>query len=300
MRKYSQVNTCIYKVMKAYFAVCRPLWFFVALFFVMNKQCDNNQKGTLKMENILERVENYWEGRADGYSEVNEAELNSYKMDVWRDLINSYKPDVIGRKLKVLDIGTGPGFFAITMASCGYDVTAVDYSDAMLYKAKKNAGIYKSAIDFRRMDAHTLDFEDNTFDLIVTRNLTWNLERPDEAYGEWHRVLAPGGRMLNFDANWYLHLYDEDKRREYFEDRNNSQAQGYNDHYVCTDTTAMEEIARNLPLSRTMRPQWDAAVLLNIGFKKVMIEQDMGDRVWDDEEQVNYASTPMFMIAATK
>ena len=58
--------------------------------------------------------------------------------------------------------------------------------------------------------------------------------------------------------------------------------------------------ARNLPLSRTMRPQWDAAVLLNIGFKKVMIEQDMGDRVWDDEEQVNYASTPMFMIAATK
>ncbi|MCQ4823180.1 class I SAM-dependent methyltransferase, partial [Eubacterium callanderi] len=81
-------------------------------------------------------------------------------------------------------------------------------------------------------DAHTLDFEDNTFDLIVTRNLTWNLERPDEAYGEWHRVLAPGGRMLNFDANWYLHLYDEDKRREYFEDRNNSQAQGYNDHYV--------------------------------------------------------------------
>ena len=106
--------------------------------------------------------------------------------------------------------------------------------------------------------------------------------------------------MLNFDANWYLHLYDSQKRKEYEQDRYNSQAQGFNDHYVCTDTTAMEEIARNLPLSRTMRPQWDSAVLLNLGFKKVMIEQDMGARVWDEEEQVNYASTPMFMIFAQK
>lgn len=252
------------------------------------------------MQNILEKVEHYWEGRAEGYSQVNRAELAGRKMQIWKDLINSYKPDVIGRPLKVLDIGTGPGFFAITMASCGYDVTAIDYTDAMLYKAKQNAGVYKNVIHFRQMDAHHLDFEANTFDLIVTRNLTWNLEHPEQAYNEWHRVLRPGGRMLNFDANWYLHLYDKQKRAEYEQDRFNAQAQGLNDHYVCTDTTAMEEIARNLPLSRTMRPQWDSAVLLNLGFKKVMIEQDMGARVWDEEEQVNYASTPMFMIVAQK
>ncbi|MDO4289096.1 MAG: class I SAM-dependent methyltransferase [Eubacterium sp.] len=252
------------------------------------------------MENILEQVADYWTGRADGYSEVNQEELASYKMDVWKELINSYKPDVIGRKLRVLDIGCGPGFFAITMASCGYEVTAVDYTDAMLHRAKQNAGSYRRAIDFRRMDAHHLDFADDSFDLIVTRNLTWNLERPEEAYREWHRVLAPGGRMLNFDANWYLHLYDAEKRREYEEDRFNSQSMGFNDHYVCTDIEAMEAIARELPLSRTHRPQWDAATLLNMGFKKVMVEQNMGARVWNAEEQVNYASTPMFMIFAEK
>ncbi len=252
------------------------------------------------MQNILEKVENYWEGRAEGYSELNQSELNSYKVDVWKDLINSYKPDVIGRKLKVLDIGTGPGFFAITMASCGYDVTAVDYTDAMLYRAKKNAGIYRSSIHFHRMDAHHLDFEDNTFDLIVTRNLTWNLERPDEAYREWHRVLAPGGKLLNFDANWYLYLYDNEKRVQFEDDRDNTKNQGFNDHCYITNAHVMEEIARNLPLSRTMRPQWDSAVLLNIGFKKVLVEQDMGKRVWDEEEQINFASTPMFMIVAQK
>ncbi|MBC3900507.1 methyltransferase domain-containing protein [Acetobacterium malicum] len=252
------------------------------------------------MKNILEQVENYWDKRSEGYSEVNVAELNSYKMDVWKELINRHKPAVIGRKLKVLDIGTGPGFFAITMASCGYDVTAVDYTDAMLHKAKRNAGHYQNQIKFMQMDAHQLSFEDNSFDLVITRNLTWNLERPDDAYQEWHRVLAPGGRMLNFDANWYLHLFDEEKRAEYFQDRINSEEEGVNDHYVHTDTTAMEEIAKNLPLSRTMRPQWDAAVLINSGFKKVLVEQEIGELVWDKEEQVNYASTPMFMIFAEK
>lgn len=254
----------------------------------------------IDMENILAEVEKYWDGRSEGYSEVNVAELGSYKMTVWKELINRYKPAVIGRKLKVLDIGTGPGFFAITMASCGYEVTAVDYTDAMLHKAKHNAGSYANSIKFMQMDAHYLDFEDNTFDLIVTRNLTWNLEKPDQAYQEWHRVLVPGGRLLNFDANWYLHLYDESKRSEYQEDRINAQKKGVNDHYIHTNTIKMEEIAKNLPLSRTMRPQWDAAVLINTGFKKVMVEQDIGQLVWDQEEQVNYASTPMFMIFAEK
>ena len=48
-----------------------------------------------------------------------------------------------------------------------------------------------------------LRFADNTFDMIVSRNVTWNLEHPDRAYYEWMRVLKPGGVLLNFDASWY-------------------------------------------------------------------------------------------------
>lgn len=252
------------------------------------------------MAELLEKVEQYWDGRSDGYCEVNLQELHSFKRNAWIDLINEYAPKVSGRKLKVLDIGTGPGFFAIIMASCGYEVTAVDYTDAMLQKAKKNAGIYKNNIKFKRMDAHNLEFEDNTFDLIVTRNLTWNLQKPDEAYREWHRVLVEGGRLLNFDANWYLHLHDDKKRKDYEQDRLNTLKRGFEDHYTCTDVDAMEDIARNLPLSKICRPEWDAKELLSIGFKKIMIEMEIGDRVWDEVERVNYGSTPMFMIAGEK
>ena len=53
------------------------------------------------------------------------------------------------------------------------------------------------------IDGSKLDFEDNTFDVVISRNLTWNLEHPDVAYREWVRVLKAGGRLLNFDANGY-------------------------------------------------------------------------------------------------
>ena len=54
-------------------------------------------------------------------------------------------------------------------------------------------------IEVLQMDAQNLDFEDDTFDLIVTRNVTWVMEQPTKACSEWIRVLQPGGRMINFD-----------------------------------------------------------------------------------------------------
>ena len=91
-------------------------------------------------------------------------------------------------------------------------MTAVDYTEEMLNKAKQNAGDLKDKIKFRRMDAHNLEFDEGQFDLIVTRNLTWNLKDPEKAYKSWYKVLRKGGKMINFDANWYLHLFDEEKK----------------------------------------------------------------------------------------
>ena len=84
-------------------------------------------------------------------------------------------------------------------------MTAIDYTEEMLKKAKNNAGILADKIEWYQMDAQALRFADNTFDMIVSRNVTWNLEHPDRAYYEWMRVLKPGGVLLNFDANWYHH-----------------------------------------------------------------------------------------------
>ena len=252
------------------------------------------------MEDILEKVEHYWDGRSEGYCKVNIDELKSDKKYVWKNIIKINAPNVKERKLKVLDIGTGPGFFAIIMSSLGYEVTAIDYTQAMIEKAEQNAGIYKEHINFKRMDAHELEFKNDTFDLIVTRNLTWNLSNPEVAYKDWHRVLVPGGKLINFDANWYLHLYDKKKREEYEEDRNNVMKLGHEDHYTCTDIDEMENIARELPLSKIERPKWDINILSETGFTEIIVENNIGEKTWSDEEKINYGSTPMFMIVAQK
>ena len=72
------------------------------------------------------------------------------------------------------------------------------------------------------------------------------------------------------------------------------------DHYTCTDIDSMEEIARQLPLSKIQRPVWDRMVLNKIGFKNIEIDQNIWTKTWNEEEKLNYGSTPMFMIIAEK
>lgn len=72
------------------------------------------------------------------------------------------------------------------------------------------------------------------------------------------------------------------------------------DHYTCTDIDAMENIARQVPLSSINRPDWDREILTKIGFTTINIIPDIWQQVWSDEEKLNYASTPMFLIKAIK
>ncbi len=248
---------------------------------------------------LLQHITHYWNFRAETYSQENVAELNSKKSQIWQRLILSHFPQ-INTPLKILDIGTGPGFFAILMAQAGHQVTAIDATPNMLQKAKENAEQAKVTITFIQGDVHQLPFENEKFDLIVTRNVTWNLNAPEEAYQDWYRVLKKGGRLINFDANWYLHLFDEEFQKGFEQDRTNTVKNAVVDHYADPNTKKMDDIARQLPLSQIIRPQWDVQTLLNLGFRQLMIDTRISEVVWDFEEKINGASTPMFMIVAQK
>ncbi len=254
-------------------------------------------------QTILAENRAYWTGRAPGYAEVSRSELSGPGRRSWSECLRAelaaHFPDTAPEKLRVLEAGTGPGFFAVLLCELGCDVTAIDLTPAMLEEAKKNAGALAGRISFREMDAQAPAFADGSFDVIVSRNLTWNLPHPDRAYAAWERLLRPGGLLLNFDANWYAYLYHEQARAAYAQDRLNTAQCGVKDENIGEGFDVMEEIARRVPLSAIRRPEWDLRQLRALGLRAEADEQ-IWRRVWTEEEKLNFASTPLFMVRAEK
>ena len=256
---------------------------------------------TVRTVSLLEEIEQYWSRRASSYSDLIHTELVTDGLDRWLPVLR--ENGMGDEPLHILDLGTGPGFFAIALAMLGHHVVAVDYTEAMLEEARRNAaaaGVLER-ITFLQMDAQHLTLPDDTFDFIVTRNVTWVLEHPDEAYQSWHRVLKKGGTMLNFDAGWYNYLFNEEKYEEYLEDRENVKAANLTDSYDSYDQSDVcEEFSKQLMLSRYTRPEIDLMMLEEIGFSEVSADRDIWQRVWNEEEKVNGRSTPLFLLKAVK
>ena len=251
----------------------------------------------------LKTLTSYWTDRAHSYSEQNMEEMNDWRREAWRNMILANAPKK--ERLRVLDVGTGPGFFAMNLALAGHEVTAVDVTEHMIYHAAANAKAYGAQVNFILHRGEFLPFEDGSFDLVVSRNVLWNLEYPEQALAEWTRVLAPGGRMVYFDANWYLYLFDEDMRRQ----RDQLREEFRERHPELKEKTwdlgpkrvsELEQAALVLPLSRQKRPEWDRRILEKIGMRVMQIDERVGATLQDPAEYERDRPTPIFMVCAEK
>lgn len=244
----------------------------------------------------LENIRSYWNVRAESYSRQNQDELKDQRSEQILEKILSYAPKK--EHLQVLDLGCGPGIFAILMAKAGHSVTAVDYSEEMIKEASQNAKEHGAEIHFERMDAQKLSFEAERFDLIVSRNMMWCLEEPKTAYREWIRVLKKGGRLLNFDGNHYLSYFDF----AYKEAASQMQKESDKKHqdYIgdAVDVSQIDNIAKTLPLSREKRPDWDFSVLRGLGVSSIQTEFYDRLEVKTEGKKEIYAGN--FLICAEK
>lgn len=121
----------------------------------------------------------------------------------------------------------------------------------------------------------------------------------EKAFREWRRVLKPGGRMIAFDANWNLRLFDENKRKEYERDQEEYR-ETYTDIPFPVHSADMDDFRRGMPLCAEIRPQWDLCALVRTGYRKIICETDLRKQIYDEREQLINRSAPMFMLIGEK
>jgi SAM-dependent methyltransferase len=138
--------------------------------------------------NIPARVDNYVRNVAEG--EFREGPT----AQAWRTTLETAL-SAAGR-LKVLDVGTGPGVFACLYARMGHECVGLDFSNRMLAAARRFAADLTVDCAFVFGDAEEPPFEADTFDCVSSRHLLFNLPHPGVAVRQWVRVLKPGGKMI--------------------------------------------------------------------------------------------------------
>jgi SAM-dependent methyltransferase len=97
----------------------------------------------------------------------------------------------IRRGARFLDIACGPGYLAAAAARCGADVAGVDFSVAMVDKARR----VFPGLEFRVGDAEDLPFPDESFSAVGISFGMWHFLHPERALAEAYRVLQPNGRI---------------------------------------------------------------------------------------------------------
>ena len=274
----------------------------VPIYSIMFKKYHDIEK---EITVLYKTIQQYWDKRYQGYSQKNKKEIESVQIEKWKYELIRWLPKE--RTISILDIGTGPGFFPIVLKQMGYTkVTAIDASVNMLQIAQENllkyGGETPDTVRYLQMNAQELDFEPEYFDVIMMRNVTWNLENPEKAYEAWLRALKPGGQLLIYDANWYSYLNDPAIRSQFENNLKIVSSEQLEDywHGEGVDEALIEEIARQLPLTKRLRPGWDLEFLNQFEEVEATVDTEFGPKIWSREEELNYAATPMFALYITK
>ncbi|TYP57649.1 class I SAM-dependent methyltransferase [Thermosediminibacter litoriperuensis] len=96
---------------------------------------------------------------------------------------------------KILEVGVGTGN-NMEFYPPGADITAIDFSTVMLKRAKKRAEKLGIAVKIMEMDVQKLQFEDDTFDTVVSTFVFCTVPEPIQGLKELRRVTKPDGTIL--------------------------------------------------------------------------------------------------------
>jgi len=137
------------------------------------------------------RLRRYWDKHAAGY----DRQMRFFDRNLFGDTRAWVCAQASGDVLEV-GIGTGLnlGFYPDSVRLVG-----IDFSPAMLERARDRAHRLGRAVELAEGDAHALAFPDASFDTVVCTFSLCAIPDERQAVAEMGRVLRPGGLLLLAD-----------------------------------------------------------------------------------------------------
>jgi len=121
---------------------------------------------------------------------IEEDPAGNYFIPVMQDLL-----EVISSPESVCDVGCGTGLYTVGLkVECGCHIVGVDGSQHALVLAQKAGFDETYLID--NLSDDPLMFEDDTFDLVICKDVLEHLLDPQHLVQELARITKPGGHCL--------------------------------------------------------------------------------------------------------
>src|SRR5438128_10092177 len=114
---------------------------------------------------------------------------------------------ISGRKLKVLDIGSGTGCISLELSRMGHDVLGLDRNERMIEIATRTKKTSDSGCG--KLQYETADFDKwsgttGAYDMVIFSRVLHDLPDPENALLKAHRISKRRGRILCLDYEYTM------------------------------------------------------------------------------------------------
>ena len=142
----------------------------------------------------------YWDAEVERFDQMPDHGLTDPAVrQAWANLLAEWLPHP---PATILEVGSGTGSLSLLAAALGYQVTGIDFSPAMVARARAKAAEAGQTVPFHVMDASRPELSIQRFDAVLCRHLLWVLPNPEAALARWAGLLTPGGRLVLIEGYW--------------------------------------------------------------------------------------------------
>lgn len=157
------------------------------------------------------RVRAFWEQQTCGTEAAVVGDLSRHSR-AWFERVERFRYEVEPyihahaqftrhRGKTILEVGVGAGTDHLQWARAGCKCHGVDLTDAAIETTRDHLALYGLESELRRVDAESLPYEDDRFDLIYSWGVIHHSTHPERLIQEIHRVLKPEGTFLGMMYN---------------------------------------------------------------------------------------------------